>query len=121
MTTTVQSSTAPATTPTTQMIAITSTTATVGTTATTDTTSTTGTTVTTGTTATIVTTITTTQFFNEVDIPDVILASSPAPTDEAFVKLGLENPTPTSDALMLTSSRFCILGIAILLKFLLIF
>ena len=122
MTTTVQSSTNAATTPTTEMIAISETTATIGTTATTDTTSTTDTTVTTGTTATIATAIkTTTPLFNEIAIPDVILASSPAPTDKPLVKLGLENPTPTSDSLMLRPSRFYILGISILLKFLLNF
>ena len=104
------------------MIVISGTTSAIGTTATTDTTSTTGTTVTTGTTYTIATDIkTTTTLFNEVDMPDVILSSSPEPTDNPFLKLGLENPTPTSDALMLTPSRFCILGISILLKFLLNF
>ena len=108
MTTAVPSTTS-ATIPTTQM-------------KTTSTTATTDTTITIGTAITYAATVkTTTPFFNELNIPDITLPSISSPTDEPMAKLGLENPTPTSDSLMLRPSRFCILGISILLKFLLNF
>ena len=102
------------TTPTTQMKTITSTTARTGTTATTDTTITIGTAITDATTVK-----TTTPLFNELDIPDITLLPTSSSTDEPMAKLGLENPTPTSDVLLLTSSCFCILSVTILLAFLL--
>ena len=105
MTTAVPSTTS-ATIPTTQM-------KTTSTTATTDTTIT-------GTAINNAATVkTTTPLLNELDIPDITLSSTSSPTDEPMAKLGLENPTPTSDVLLLSSSCFCILSVTILLAFLL--